>query len=176
MKAGSYRSLLSRFQKALVFVGGGAADVAHSRQFADVQLPVFVGGIVPQKYGGDFLFCGRRPLQMVLFLQHPFPGIVLNIFPNLVVILLIADHMVVVGPLKNNRSNISMRKQLACRNNMRNYCIRRGRRPRRPIYHRFVNLQDQMDMIWHDNIFIHFNARDAIAVYDMLLRNFTDGC
>ena len=33
----------SRFQKALVFVGGGAADVAHSRQFTDVELPVFVG-------------------------------------------------------------------------------------------------------------------------------------
>jgi hypothetical protein len=43
----------SRFQKALVFVGGGAADVAHSRQFADVQLPVFVGGIVAEKGSGD---------------------------------------------------------------------------------------------------------------------------
>ena len=27
------------FQKAFVFVGGGAADIADSRQFADVQLP-----------------------------------------------------------------------------------------------------------------------------------------
>ena len=27
------------FQKALVFVNGGAADVADSCQFADVQLP-----------------------------------------------------------------------------------------------------------------------------------------
>ena len=30
----------SRFQKAFVFVGGGFADVAYSRQFADVQLSV----------------------------------------------------------------------------------------------------------------------------------------
>ena len=41
-----------RFQKAFVFVCGGAADVAHSRQFADVQLPVLVGGIVAEKFGG----------------------------------------------------------------------------------------------------------------------------
>ena len=61
MKAGSYRSLLSRFQKAFVFVGSGAADVAHSRQFADVELPVFVGGIVPQKGGGDVLLVHLRP-------------------------------------------------------------------------------------------------------------------
>ena len=45
-----------RFQKALIFVGGGSVDVAHSRQFADVQLPVFVGGIVSQKYGGNVPF------------------------------------------------------------------------------------------------------------------------
>jgi hypothetical protein len=30
------------FQKAFVFVGGGAADIAGPCQFADVQLPVFV--------------------------------------------------------------------------------------------------------------------------------------
>ena len=47
------RELLSsrflRFQKALVFVGGGAADVADPCQFAVVELAVFVAGIVPQK-------------------------------------------------------------------------------------------------------------------------------
>ena len=42
-------------QKALVFVGGGAADVAHSRQFADVELPVLVCGVVAKKGGGDVL-------------------------------------------------------------------------------------------------------------------------
>ena len=45
-----------RFQKALVFVGGGSADVAHSRQFADVELPVFVGGAMPEECGGDIFF------------------------------------------------------------------------------------------------------------------------
>ena len=35
------------FQEGFVFVGRSAADVAHSRQFADVELPVLVGGIVP---------------------------------------------------------------------------------------------------------------------------------
>ena len=47
-------------QKAFVFVGGGAADVAYSRQFADVQFPVFVCGIVSQKGGGDVLFAYLR--------------------------------------------------------------------------------------------------------------------
>ena len=32
-----------------------------SRQFADVELAVLVGGIVSQKYGGDVLFAYLRP-------------------------------------------------------------------------------------------------------------------
>ena len=48
------------FQKALVFVGCGSADVAHSCQFADVELPVFVGGIVAEKTCGDVLFAYLR--------------------------------------------------------------------------------------------------------------------
>ena len=55
-----------RFQKALIFVCGGSADVAYSRQFADVQLPVFVGGIVSQKYGGDGWFPGFKMLLCCL--------------------------------------------------------------------------------------------------------------
>ena len=47
-------------QKGFVFVGGGAANVAHSRQFADVELSVLVGGLVPQKCGGDVLFTHLR--------------------------------------------------------------------------------------------------------------------
>ena len=54
------------FQKALVFVSGGSADVAHSCQFADVLLPVFVGGIVPQKHGGDGWFPGFKMLLCCL--------------------------------------------------------------------------------------------------------------
>ena len=62
------------FQKPNVFVGGGAADVANSCQFADVQLPVFVGGIVPQKYGGDVLFAYLRTPDLPSFcpcIFHP---------------------------------------------------------------------------------------------------------
>ena len=54
------------FQKCFVFIGGGSADVTHSRQLADVQLPVFVGGIVPQKYGGDGWFPGFKMLLCCL--------------------------------------------------------------------------------------------------------------
>ena len=53
-------SLALCFQKGFVFVGGGAADVAHSRQFADVQLPVLMGRIVEVKGGEDFLLCDLR--------------------------------------------------------------------------------------------------------------------
>ena len=56
-------SLFLCFQKVLVFVGGGSADIAHSCQFADVQLTVLVGGIVAEEGGGDVLsinrFCGQ---------------------------------------------------------------------------------------------------------------------
>ena len=48
------------FQKALVFVGGGSADVAYSRQFADVELSVLMGGIVTEKTCGDVLFAYLR--------------------------------------------------------------------------------------------------------------------
>ena len=57
------------FQKSNVFVGCRSADVAHSRQFADVELPVFVGGIVPQKYGGDVLFAEQDVLPCFILLR-----------------------------------------------------------------------------------------------------------
>ena len=62
------------FQKCFVFVGGSAADVADSCQFADVQLAVLVGGIVPQKGGGDVLFAHLRPpdlLPLCFRICHP---------------------------------------------------------------------------------------------------------
>ena len=43
---GATRLPVLAFQKAFVFVGGGAADVADPCQFADVQLPVLVGADV----------------------------------------------------------------------------------------------------------------------------------
>ena len=48
--------MLLCFQKSNVLVCGGSADVAHSRQFADVELTVFVCGIVAEKTCGDVLF------------------------------------------------------------------------------------------------------------------------
>ena len=48
------------FQKAFVFVGGGAADVADPCQFTDVELSVFMGGIVAEKTCGDVLFAHLR--------------------------------------------------------------------------------------------------------------------
>ena len=48
------------FRKGFVFVCGCSADVAHSRQFADVQLPVLMRGIVAEECDGDFLFTHLR--------------------------------------------------------------------------------------------------------------------
>ena len=39
------------FPKCLVLISGCSADVAHSRQFADVPLPVFVGGVMAKDGG-----------------------------------------------------------------------------------------------------------------------------
>ena len=59
------------FQKALVFVGCGSADVAHSCQFADIQLLALVGGIVAKKTCGDVLLAYLRtpdllPVALIL--------------------------------------------------------------------------------------------------------------
>ena len=53
------------FQKALVFVSGGAADIADPCQFAEVKLPVLVGGIVPEKCGGNVLFAHLQPPDLL---------------------------------------------------------------------------------------------------------------
>lgn len=61
-------------QEGFIFISGGAADVADPRQFADVQLPVFVGGIVAEECGGDVLFTHLRPpdlLALGLGVRHP---------------------------------------------------------------------------------------------------------
>jgi len=52
------------FPKSNVLVGCGSADVAHSCQFADVQLPILMDGIVVQKGGEDVFFA---PLQMLFW-------------------------------------------------------------------------------------------------------------
>lgn len=61
----------SRFQKALVFVGGGAADVAHSCQFADIHLPGFSGGC---GHPPLFLFLVRDILHNILYLTVQYPA------------------------------------------------------------------------------------------------------
>ena len=52
------------------------------------------------------------PLLFYSFVQNPFPGIVLNVLPNLVIILLIADHVIVIRPLEDGFSNFLRYKNL----------------------------------------------------------------
>ena len=83
--------------------------------------------------GGDRV---HRLLRFCLFvssfLHDPFPGIILNVFPNFIVIPLITDHVVIIGSLEDNRPNLPIAKPLEGRNKVRNCHISRGRRPRRP--------------------------------------------
>ena len=50
---------------------------------------------------------GSRPLLLFIvpFLDGPLARVIFNIFPNLVIILLIADHMVIIGTLEDSFSN-----------------------------------------------------------------------
>ena len=72
-----YGSLFLCLPKGFVFVSGGAADVAHSRQFADVELPVLVSGIVAKKGSRDILFAN-------LWLPDLLGGLVLLFFNRVV--------------------------------------------------------------------------------------------
>lgn len=78
-----------------------------------------------------------RHLQNALFvppfLDDPFAGVILDIFPYFIIILLISNHMIVIGSLENNSVNFPMAKSLEGGNKVRNNGIRRGRRPRRPF-------------------------------------------
>ena len=56
-------------------------------------------------------------LDLPAFLDYPFPWIVFNVLPYFVVILLITDHMVVIGALKDRLSDFLCSKHLDGANN-----------------------------------------------------------
>ena len=57
---------------------------------------------------------GIVPLQKAMFLQEPFPWIVFDVLPYFVIVLLIADHMVIIGALENFFANIPVTKPFEC--------------------------------------------------------------
>ena len=106
-------------------------------------------------------------------IQEPFPGVIFDILPYLVIILLIADHMVVIGTLEYWGADFPVAEPFEGGNKMWDDCIRRGRRLRRPLSRGFVKRKDNMDVIGHDYKFIHRDSRDPIAAQNIFLRNFT---
>ena len=107
---------------------------------------------------------GIVPLQKAMFLQEPFPWIVFDVLPYFVIVLLIADHMVVVGTLKNGFSDFLRYEDLKGTHNIRypivlRCCVRRGRCPHRPI----IQPYNHMNVIRHDYIF--FNFRYIVDIF-----------
>ena len=71
-------------------------------------------------------------------LHGPFSGIIINIFPNIIIILLISDHMVIIGSLPDILTVFLIAKPLERSNKLRNFCVsvvllRRGRPPGLPV-------------------------------------------
>ena len=51
--------------------------------------------------------------------------------------------------------------------------IRRGRRPRRPFYPRLVNSQQNVNMIWHNHIFLNLDTWNAVSREDISFCSFS---
>ena len=64
------------FQKRNVFVNGRSAQIAHPRQFCDIELPVLIGWIMRSEDCGDAVLGGLQTaylLALGLGVRHPRP-------------------------------------------------------------------------------------------------------
>ena len=167
---------------------GGASDLSEWQRSAG-DAGICQGACrAPQQdirpYGGTLRWwdtAGRvtRPLRVR---QHPFFGIVVDVFPDLVVILLIADHMVVIGTLKNGHSNFLGRQNFYGTHNIGNLIFgadvgirpyglyRRGRCPHRPV----VQSYNHVYMVWHNYVFFNFRGILNVFLHDFSVRFWDD--
>ena len=91
---------------------------------------------------------------------NPFSGIILDIVPDLCIILLISDYMVIKRPLPDFFANFPVRKSFQCPYKtgnggiaMRFYC--RGWPPGQPAL--LCQGEKQMNVIGHDDITVNRN-------------------
>ena len=65
---------------------------------------------------------GRVSLHTIsLFFHHPFSWIVIDVFPNLVIILLVSDHMIVISGLPDVLAVFLVAKPFECSHKSCNY-------------------------------------------------------
>ena len=96
-------------------------------------------------------------LNLTLLFQCPFLWVIVNIFPFFVIICLIPDDMVIIGPLKNGCADFFRRQGL---NGPDNACD--------PAACRFLGFEgnalgyiqpdNQMGMVRHDDVFFNLTA------------------
>ncbi len=77
-----------------------------------------------------------------------------------------------VRPLKKLDSCISVTKSLQGSNKVREFVVCRCDRGFHVIA---VQKYDQMDVIWHDNIFVYMQTTDLFRGKNVLLHNLTNG-
>ena len=122
-------------------------------------------GIVP--YGLTKTRQGSLP---ALLHNYPLSRIILNIFPNLIIILLIPDHMVIKRPLKNCCTDFLCGQYFDRPHDPGHTIVlrssRRGRCPHRPAFQAY----DHMNMIRHDHIFFNFRHIANIFFNDPSIR------
>ena len=91
----------------------------------------------------------------MLLLHNPLLGIDFNVFPNLIIILLIADHMVIIPGLPDILAVFLVAKPFECANKTSNDRGSRCRDTRPRVSGPFLYCNQKMDMVGHDYIFIH---------------------
>ena len=122
-------------------------------------------------------FPTKRRIFVFPSFYEPFSWIVFDILPYFVVILLIADHIVIIGTLKNRFSNFFCHKHLDRTHNIGHpimllFCTCRGRCPHRPV----IQPDHYVDMIRHDHIFIHRQmVIKCIHLPDVFVSDFSIG-
>ena len=90
----------------------------------------------------------------IVAIRLPFERIFVNVLPNFIIIRLVAYYVVVIGTLKNIISQIPVYKTLQCGYNSRNSGICTGINNISAV----INHYQQMNMIWHNNIYWRINA------------------
>ena len=113
-------------------------------------------GAVPGRSAGE-----RGSPGCVIIVVGPFGRVIIDVLPPDTVVVFIPQDVIIISPLPDICANGPIDQPLHCANSPWNCCIRRGRRPRRPVDR--SHKQDLVHVIWHDHIFIHGQTGDVVG-------------
>ena len=82
--------------------------------------------------------------------------------------------MIVITTLKDGFSDFSVYKSFQCSNHMWNRFICAGILVKRINRSFLINHQDQVQVIWHDHIFVYEYARDPRSRQYIFFQSFSD--